>query len=73
MFLHVRNEGCGEVEQEKNDCVEVSQSGVACFPGVREVVKYGHSVVEKVRVCLLSFTVSGTCSETSWLDGDLLS
>lgn len=45
----------------------------ACFAGVRKVVKYGHSVVEKVRVCRLSFTVSGTCSETSWLDGNLLS
>lgn len=46
---------------------------LACFPGVRTVVKYGQSAAKKVRDCLLSLTVSGTCSETSWLDGNLLS
>lgn len=30
-------------------------------------------MVEKVSVCLLSFTGFGTRSETSWLDGNLLS
>lgn len=28
MFLYVRNEGCGEVEQEKNDCVKAGRRSV---------------------------------------------
>lgn len=41
------------------------------FPGVSKGVRCGHCAVEKARLCLLSSTAFGTCSETSWLDGKL--
>lgn len=74
MFLYVRNERCGEVEREKNCYVKVSQSSVtSLLSGVRKVGKYGHWVVGKVGVWLISFIVFGTCSETNWSAGNLLS
>lgn len=75
MFLYVRNERCGEVEREKNDYVKVSWGYVtSLLSQVKEGGKHGHSWgLRKLGVCLISFTVCETCSESPCLDGTVFS
>lgn len=75
MFLYVRDERCGEVEWEKNDCVKASWDSVtSLLSRGEEGGKCGHSWrLGKLGVCLISFIVYGTRSESHCLDGAGLS
>lgn len=73
--LYVRNERCGEVERGENACVKVSWGYVTSLLSQgKEGGQDGHSRwLRKLGVCLISFTVCETCSESPCLDGTVFS